>query len=183
MMNDVHTSNLHTLRKCRILWPIAHNQARFYTVLEVSLSIPEPNPLRMHLTVLREFLLTIILMRMILFFVMAMAMNKIKVIISCIVQSNIIPYRFPYYRSVLPCFQSYITVRMVSVPGQSGAYICINQTFCLPNHIGIFNRSSLQLTTAPDFVSTTESYAHPGVGVRCFSAQLQSVPSSPCVDM
>ena len=152
-------------------------------MLEVSLSIPGPDPLRMHSTVLREFLLTIILTRMILFFVMATATNKVKVIISCIVLSNIILYRFPYYRPVLPCFQSYITVRMVSIPGQSGAHICINQTFCSPNHVDVFNRSSLQLTTAPVFASTTESYAHLGAGIRCFGAQLQSVPSGPCIDM
>ena len=36
---------------------------------------------------------------------------------------------------------------------------------------------------APVFTSTTESYAHLGVGIRRFSTQLQSVLSGPCIDM
>jgi len=54
---------------------------------------------------------------------------------------------------------------------------------CSPKHADISNRQSLQLAVAPVFTSTTESYAHLGTGIRCFSTQLQSILSGPCVDM
>ena len=185
-MSCLHMSHLHTSHLCTShLCTIVHNEAGSYTVLEVSLLIPGPDLLPTHSIMLRGMLLTPILMRMILSFVMVMAMDKVRAIASYIIQSNITSYRFPCYGPLLSCSRWLTAVQMVSIPRQSGKniWMTINQMFCSPNHVDISNGSSLQLTVAPVFTSTTESYAHLGTGIRCFSTQLQSIPLGPCVNM
>ena len=67
MTNHVTLSYLCMSQCC--LCTIVHNQAGSYTVLEASLSIPEPDPLPMRSAMLRGVLsLMIILTRTILFF-------------------------------------------------------------------------------------------------------------------
>jgi len=154
-MSHLCTIHLHTSHPCTShLCTIVHNKAGSYTVLEVSLSIPEPDPLPTCSTVLRGMPLTFILMRMILSFVMMMGMDKVRLIIPCAIQSNLTLYRYFRYRPFLSCSQYHIAVQMVSISRQSSTYIYMTkwmpvhqnmQTFLTDN---LFNLPWLRFSQA-----------------------------------